>query len=70
MSYGEFNSKTAKTSITHTTFLKIVGDSKVRVADKNQLSIMMSTTLQTKTNIIKSINFDQFLKLLTPLAEL
>lgn len=31
---------------------------------------MMSTTLQTKTNIVKSINFEQFLSLLRPLAEL
>ena len=31
---------------------------------------MMSTTLQTKTNIIKSISFQQFLSLLRPLAEI
>jgi hypothetical protein len=31
---------------------------------------MMSTTLQTKTNLIKSINFTQFLNLLSALSEL
>jgi len=70
MCYGDFNSKTAATSISHSSFLKIVEESKVKIAVKNSLSIMMSTTLQTKTNIVKSITFDQFLSLLRPLAEL
>ena len=58
MSYGEFNSKTAATTITHSVFLKIVEEAKVKVPSKNEVSIIMSTTLQTKTNIIKSISFD------------
>lgn len=70
MSFGDFNSKTAIISISHSAFLKIVELSRVKVPVKNSLSIMMSTTLQTKTNIVKSINFEQFLSLLRPLAEL
>ena len=31
---------------------------------------MMSTTLQVKANLIKSINFEQFLNLISALSEL
>ena len=70
MCYGDFNSKSATVSISHSAFLKIIEESKVKVPVKNSLSIMMSTTLKTKTNIIKSITFEQFLSLLRPLAEI
>lgn len=70
MCYGDFNYKTATVSISHSAFLKIVEESKVKVPNKNSLSIMMSTTLKTKTNIIKSITFEQFLSLLRPLSEI
>ena len=70
MCYCDFNSKTAVAFISHSKFLKIVEDSNVKVPVKNSLSILMSNTLQTKTNLIKSISFEQFLSLLAPLAEL
>jgi len=52
MCYGDFNSKSANISISHSAFLKIVEQSRVKVPVKNSLAIMMSTTLQTKTNTV------------------
>jgi len=37
---------------------------------ESSLAILMSTTLQQKTNLIKIITFEQFLSLITALSEL
>lgn len=44
-------------------------DSGISVSE-NKVSIMMSQILQTKTNLIKQIDFEQFLDLLRGLSEL
>jgi hypothetical protein len=70
LSYADFIEKTASIFISHQKFLKIVEDSGINKIHQNDLSIMISTTLQTKCSLIKAINFDQFLELLNSLSEL
>ena len=69
MSYCDFTDKTAFTFISHNKFLKIVEDARIKL-HQNDLSIMISTTLQTKNSLIKQISFGQFLELLNSLSEL
>lgn len=57
LSYADFIEKTASIFISHNKFLKIVEDAGIKL-HQNDLSIMISTTLQTKCSLIKSINFD------------
>lgn len=47
----------------------MIEDAQVRV-HPNTLSIMISTTLQTKQTLVKSITFEQFLELVQALAEI
>lgn len=47
----------------------MVDDASIKL-HQNDLSIMISTTLQTKTSLIKAITFNQFLELLNSLSEL
>lgn len=68
LSYGDFNLK-GELLITHGGFLRMVRDSGIQI-NENKISIMMSATLQTKTNLIKQITFEQFLDLLSGLSEL
>lgn len=68
LSYGDFNLK-GDQFLTHSCFLRIVRDSGITISE-NKVSIMMSQILQTKTNLIKQINFEQFLDLLSGLSEL
>lgn len=69
MSYADFTEKTAAIFISHNKFLKMVDDADIKL-HQNDLSIMISTTLQTKTSLIKAITFNQFLELLNSLSEL
>jgi len=55
LNYCEFNLKN-ETYITHSCFLRICRDANVAVPE-NSISIMMSSTLKTKANLIKAINF-------------
>lgn len=53
----------------HSSFMRLLKDSGLNVAE-SKLSVLMSATLQTKTNLIKKIEFKQFLNLLSALPEL
>ena len=55
--------------LTHSQFLRMVRDSGVKTPE-NTISIMMSSTLKTKQNLMNRINFHQFLNLVSGLAEL
>ena len=68
LNYGDFNLN-GDQFLTHSCFLRIVRDSGINV-DENRVSIMMSSVLQTKTNLIKNIDFEQFLNLISSLSEL
>lgn len=69
ISYADFVEKSAAVFISHSKFLKIVDDAQIKI-HQNDLSIMVSTTLHTRTSCIKAIYFDQFLELLNALSEL
>lgn len=69
LSYADFIEKSAVVFISHARFLKLVEDAEVNI-HQNDLSIMISTTLQTKSSCVKAIYFDQFLDLLNALSEL
>jgi uncharacterized protein YqgV (UPF0045/DUF77 family) len=47
----------------------MIEDAQIKV-HPNTLSIMISTTLQTKQTLVKSITFEQFLELVQALAEI
>ena len=66
--YGDFNQR-SETHLTHSQFLRLVRDAGITISE-NKISIMMSSCLQTKTNLIKSISFPQFLELCSALSEL
>lgn len=68
LNYGDFNLN-GEQFLTHSCFLRVVRDSGINI-DENRVSIMMSSVLQTKTNLIKNIDFEQFLNLLSSLSEL
>jgi len=57
MSYADFIDKTALIFISHSKFLKIVEDTGIKL-HQNDLSIMISTTLQMKQSLIKMIYFE------------
>jgi hypothetical protein len=57
LSYSDFIEKSAVVFISHARFLKLVEDAEVNI-HHNDLSIMISTTLQTKSSCVKAIYFD------------
>lgn len=57
LSYSDFIEKSAVVFISHARFLKLVEDAQVSI-HHNDLSIMISTTLQTKSSCVKAIYFD------------
>ena len=69
LSYSDFIEKSAVVFISHARFLKLVEDAQVSI-HHNDLSIMISTTLQTKSSCVKAIYFGYFLELLNALSEL
>lgn len=57
LSYSDFIEKSAVVFVSHARFLKLVEDAEVNI-HHNDLSIMISTTLQTKSSCVKAIYFD------------
>jgi len=66
LSYADFTNQ-ASIYISHSKFLKLCEDCQVKL-HPNELSILISTTLQLKASLIKSISFDQFLDLVQALS--
>jgi hypothetical protein len=68
LNFCDFNRSQAVEYITQSTFLKIVKESGIAISEAS-LGILLSTTLQMKTNLIKMVTFQQFLSLISAVAE-